>query len=206
MNELTSESIGIDLGIKDLAIVSNLDKPIKNINKTKKMKQLEKKLHRLQRSCARKYKMNNEVDKYNKTNNIVEIEKKIKLVYRKMTNIRLNHIHQATAMIIKTKPSRVVMETLNVKGMTKNRHLAKALQEQKLYEFKYQMKYKCEFNGIELVEADRFFPSSKMCSCCGNVKKTLKLRERTYRCEECGLVEDRDKNASINLANYNLVN
>jgi putative transposase len=108
-------------------------------------------------------------------------------------------------MIVKTKPSRVVMETLNITGMMKNKHLAKAIQEQKLYEFKRQLQYKCKFNGIEFVEADRFYPSSKMCSCCGSIKKDLKLSKRVYNCTECGYKEDRDKNASINLAKYKLV-
>ena len=97
------------------------------------------------------------------------------------------------------------METLNVKGMMKNRHLADAIAKQSFYEWKRQIKYKCERAGILLVEADRWFPSSKKCSCCGQIKKNLKLSDRIYRCEACGLVIDRDLNASINLANYKLV-
>ena len=119
-----------------------------------------------------------------------------------MTNIRQNHIHQTTAAIVKTKPSRIVMENLNVKGMMKNKHLAKGIASEKFYEFRRQMTYKCENNGIQLVFADRFYPSSKTCSCCGHVKENLKLNDRKYVCQACGTVIDRDLNAAINLANY----
>ena len=208
--KLTGESIGIDVGVKELAVVSSIEKPFKNINKTKTVKRLEKKKRRLQRKLSRKYdrlkseKAFKKGERLKKTNNIIKLEKQSKLVDRKLSNIRNNHIHQTTNAIVKTKPSRVVMETLNIKGMMKNKHLSKAIQNQCLYEFKRQMAYKCEFNGIEFVEADRFYPSSKMCSSCGAIKKDLKLSDRTYKCE-CGLVMDRDKNASINLANYKLV-
>lgn len=198
-------SIGIDLGIKDLATVNVLDKPIKNINNTKKVKRLKKRLRRLQRQVSRKYEINKEGSKFIKTKNIEKLEKEIKLLHRKLSNIRNNHIHQATSKIIKMIPYRVVMEDLNVSGMMKNKHLSKAIAEQCFYEFIRQMKYKCEFNGIEFVQADRFYPSSKTCSCCGNVKKNLKLKDRVYICDECGLEIDRDKNASINLGNYGLV-
>ena len=142
--------------------------------------------------------------KFIKTNNIIKLEKKIKLIYRKLTNIRDNHIHQSTSKIIKLNPYRVVMEDLNIKGMMKNKNLSKAIQEQKLYEFIRQMKYKCNFNCIEFVQVDRFYPSSKLCSDCGFKKKDLKLSDRIYKCDNCGLVIDRDKNASINLGNYKL--
>lgn len=197
-------SIGIDLGVKDLAIVNCLDKPIKNINKTKAVKQLKKRLKRLQRQVSRKYEQNKEGNKFIKTNNIIKLERKIKLIHRKLSNIRSNHIHQATNKIVKLRPYRIVMEDLNVSGMMKNKHLAKAIQEQCFYEFIRQMEYKCRFNGIEFVQVDRFFPSSKMCSNCGSIKKDLKLKDRVYKCS-CGLEIDRDKNASINLANYKLV-
>lgn len=204
--ELNDLSIGIDVGIKDLAIVSNLDKPIKNINKTPKVKKIKKRLKRLQRQVSRKYEMNRDGKKFNKTKNIIKLEKTIKKVHRILGCIRLNHIHQATNLIVKTKPSRVVMENLNISGMMKNKHLSKAIQEQKIFEFKRQMKYKCEFNGITFIEADRWHPSSKMCSCCGNIKRDLKLSDRIYRCDKCGFIEDRDKNASINLSKYELAN
>lgn len=195
-------SIGIDLGIKDLAIINCSDKPIKNINKSIKVRKLKKKLKRLQRQVSRKYEVNKDGKKFVRTNNIIKSEKQILLIHRKLINIRSNHIHQATSMIIKFKPYRVVMEDLNINGMMKNRHLSKAIQEQKFYEFIRQMKYKSEFNGIEFVQVGRFYPSSKTCSCCGNIKHDLKLRDRIYICDKCGLVIDRDKNASINLGNY----
>ena len=197
-------SIGIDLGISHLAIVNHLDKPIKNINKSKEVRRLKKKLKRLQRQVSRKYEMNKKGSKFVKTNNIIKLERQIKLVHRRLNNIRNNHIHQATSKIIKLNPYRVVMEDLNVSGMMKNKHLAKKIAEQKFYEFKRQMKYKCQFNKIEFFEADRWYPSSKTCSRCGGIKKDLKLSDRTYICNECGLVIDRDKNASINLGNYKL--
>ena len=198
-------SIGIDLGVKDLATINVLDKPIANINKTKKVRRLKKKLKRLQRQISRKYEANKNGNKFVKTNNIVKLEKQIKLLHRKLSNIRNNHIHQATNKVIKLKPYRVVMEDLNVSGMMKNKHLAKAIQEQCFHEFIRQMKYKCEFNGIDFVQVNRWYPSSKTCSCCGSIKQDLKLKDRTYKCNDCGLEIDRDKNASINLGNYGLV-
>ena len=197
-------SIGIDLGISHLAIVNHLDKPIENINKSKEVRRLKKKLKRLQRQVSRKYEMNKKGSKFVKTNNIIKLERQIKLVHRRLNNIRNNHIHQATSKIIKLNPYRVVMEDLNVSGMMKNKHLAEKIAEQKFYEFKRQMKYKCQFNKIEFALADRWYPSSKACSCCKNIKKDLKLSDRTYTCNVCGLVIDRDKNASINLGNYKL--
>ncbi len=197
-------SIGIDLGISHLAIVNHLDKPIENINKSKEVRRLKKKLKRLQRQVSRKYEMNKKGNQFVKTNNIIKLERQIKLVHRRLNNIRNNHIHQATSKIIKLNPYRVVMEDLNVSGMMKNKHLAEKIAEQKFYEFKRQMKYKCQFNKIEFALADRWYPSSKTCSRCGGIKKDLKLSDRTYNCNVCGLVIDRDKNASINLGNYKL--
>lgn len=194
-------SIGIDVGVKDLAICSN-GMIFKNINKTKVVKQLEKGLRRLQRRVFRKYLKNKEGSKFVKTSNIIRIEKQIRLLHRRLSNIQNNHLHQATTKIVKTKPSRVVMETLNVKGMMKNKHLSKAIAQQGLYEFKRQIRYKCEFYKIEFVEADKWYTSSKICSKCGYKKTKLSLSERTYICEECGAVIDRDFNASINLSRY----
>ncbi len=212
--ELTSESIGIDLGVKDLAICSN-GKTYKNINKTKKVRKLKKKLKREQRKASRKLESNIESHKIIKgyrhpvysrplseCKNFQKQQKKIKLLHRKLANIRNNYLHQTTTEIVKAKLSRIVMETLNVKGMMKNKHLAKAIQEQKFYEFKRQISYKCQKYGIALVEVPTFYPSSKTCSCCGCIKRDLKLSDRIYRCNECGLVIDRDFNASLNLANY----
>ena len=199
--ELTGESVGIDVGIKDLAVCSN-GMTFKNINKTKLVKNLEKRLRRLQRKISKKYEMNKEGRKFVKTSNIIKLEKQIRLIHRRLSNIRNNHLHQATNKIVKTKPSRVVMETLNIKGMMKNKHLSKAIAEQCLYDFKVKLKYKCEFNGIEFVEADKWYPSSKTCSECGHIKSRLSLSERTYICEDCGVAIDRDYNASINLSRY----
>ena len=174
----------------------------KNINKTQVIKKLEKKKKRLQRKCSRKYEMNKIGDKFVKTNNIIKLEKQIKLIDRKLTNIRENYIYQTINTIIKEKPYRITMEDLNVEGMKKNKHLSKAISNQKFAEFIRIMEYKCEWMNIEFVQADRFYPSSKTCSCCGHIKKDLKLKDRTYICSECGLEIDGDFNASINLMNY----
>jgi putative transposase len=197
-------SIGIDLGVKALAVISFLDRPIKNINKTKKVRKLKKKLKRLQRQVSRKYEANKKDNIYVKTKNIIKLEKAIKLIHRRLANIRNNHIHQATSSIIKLSPYRIVMEDLNVSGLMKNKHLAEKIAEQKFYEFLRQMKYKCGFNGIEFIQVDRFYPSSKLCSCCGGIKKDLKLKDRIYACDKCGFTIDRDKNASINLGKFKL--
>ncbi len=211
--ELTGETIGIDLGVKDLAILSD-GRVYRNINKTHEVRRLVKKLKREQRKASRKVLQN--IKSYDKNRrprwkrplrecrNVERQNRKIRLLYRRINNIRTNYLHQTTSEIVKTKPSRIVMETLNVKGMMKNRHLSGAIAAQKLYEFKLQMQYKCEALGIELVEADRFYPSSKTCSHCGYIKKDLRLKDRVYRCPECGLVIDRDLNAAINLANYSV--
>ena len=197
----TNEGIGIDLGIKDLAICS--DKNIyKNINKTSKVKKIEKKRRRLQRQISRKYELNREGRSYKKTSNIKKLEKELLKVNQRLTNIRHNYLHQTTTEIINRKPIFIVLESLNVVGMMKNKHLAKAIQQQCFYEFYRQIQYKCLWNNIKFIEADRFYPSSKTCSECGSVKKQLKLSEREYICEECGCVIDRDYNASVNLMKY----
>ena len=200
--ELTNESLGIDLGIKELAICSD-GTIYGNINKTVKVKKLEKRLRRLQRKVSRKYQNNKEGSTFVKTCNIIKLEKEIKLLQRRLSNIRKNHLHQATSFIVKTKPRRIVIEDLNVSGMMKNRHLAKAIQKQGFYEFRRQLEYKTKNKGIELVIANRFFPSSKTCPNCGTINKDLKLSDRVFNCE-CGFSIDRDLNASINLANYNI--
>jgi len=202
--ELTGESIGIDLGIKDLAICSNIVEPYKNINKTNKIKKKEKKLRRLQRKVSNKYQLNKKGGSYVKTSNIVKLEKNIIKLHKNLDNIRTDYRHKITTEIVKTKPSRIVMESLNVKGMMKNRHLSKAIAKQGFFEFKTMIKYKAEKYGIEFVEADRWYPSSKTCSECGHVKTKLSLSEREFVCECCGTVIDRDKNASINLSRYKI--
>lgn len=198
---LTENLMGIDLGIKELAVVSYGKECIKfhNINKSKRLKQLNRKLKHLQRNLARKYRKN---VSYNETNNIRKEKEKIKRLYYRISNIRKNYLHQATHKLISLLPKRIVMEDLNISGMMKNHHLAKAIQEQCLYEFRRQMEYKCQWNDIEIVFAGRFFPSSKTCSNCGSYKKELKLSDRVFVCEDCGNVIDRDYNAAINLMRY----
>ena len=198
---LTDESIGIDLGIKDLAVCSN-EMKFENINKATKTKKQAKKLRRLQRKVSRKYEMNKNGKEYVKTGNIIKLEKQIRLTHRKIANARLNHIHRATTALVKTKPGRIVMENLNVKGMMKNRHLSKAISEQGFHLFLVILAYKCAIYGIEFMESDRFYPSSKTCCKCGHIKRDLKLSERIYKCPVCNNEIDRDYQASINLARY----
>lgn len=198
--ELTNISLGIDLGLKDLAICSD-GTVYANINKTKGVKKLEKKLRRLQRQVSKKYILNKKGGTFVKTSNIIKLEKEIQLLHRRLGNIRKNYLHQTTTKIVENQPFRVVIEDINMKGIMKNRHLSKAIAKQGFYEFRCMMEYKCQFNGIELVVADRFYPSSKTCGSCGNTNKNLKLSDRVYKCH-CGLKVDRDHNASINLAQY----
>ena len=200
--ELTGCSIGIDVGVKELAVCSNIEEAYKNINKTKKLRKIEKKLKRLQHKVSNKYEKNKEGRSYVKTGNIIKLEKNIKKLHRRLGNIRTDYRHKVTTEIVKTKPSRIVMENLNISGMMKNKHLSKAIQQQGLYEFSKFIKYKAERQGTEFVEADKWYPSSKTCSECGYVKAKLSLSEREFRCECCGAVIDRDKNASINLSRY----
>ena len=195
-----NEGIGIDLGIKDLAICS--DKNIyKNVNKSQKVKKLEKRKRRLQRSISRRYEKNKKGGSYCKTSNIIKSEKELLKLHHRLTNIRQNYLHQTTSEIVNRKPRFICIEDLNVNGMMKNRHLSKAIQQQNLYEFRRQIEYKSAWNNIPVIIADRWFPSSKLCSCCGNIKKDLKLSDRTYVCE-CGNVIDRDYQASLNLKRY----
>lgn len=200
--ELTNESIGIDVGLKDLAICSNIEEPFKNINKTSKIKKLEKKKRRLQRKVSKKYLKNKKGGSYVKTSNIIKLEKRIKKVCNRLDNIRNDYRHQTTTEIVKTKPSQIVVENLNICGMMKNKHLSKAIWQQGLYDFKKILKYKAEKHGIKFVEADKWYPSSKICSNCGEIKTKLSLSERVFKCECCGFSIDRDKNASINLSRY----
>ena len=196
----TNEGIGIDLGLKDLAICSD-GNTYKNINKTSKVKKIEKRKRRLQRSISRRYEYNKKGVCYKKTSNIVKREKELLKVTKRLTNIRRNHLHQITSEIVKRKPSFICIEDLNVSGMMKNKHLSKAIQQQGFYEFRRQIEYKSAWNNIPVIIADRFFPSSKLCSCCGVIKKDLKLSDRIYRCD-CGNIIDRDFQASLNLKRY----
>ncbi|SUQ53748.1 hypothetical protein CNEONATC25_03607 [Clostridium neonatale] len=197
-----NDGVGIDLGIKDLSICSDIDKPYKNINKTQKIRKLKKKKRRLQRKISRKYLINKKGDSYCKTSNIIKAEKKLLKLNHRLTDIRHNYLHQTTTEIINRKPKFIVLEDLNVKGMMKNKQLSEVVAEQCFYEFYRQIEYKSLWNNIKFIIADRFYASSKICSCCGAVKKDLKLSDRIYKCDNCNTVIDRDKNASINLYNY----
>ena len=195
-----SEGIGIDLGLKDLAICSD-GNTYKNINKTNKVKKIEKRKRRLQRSISRRYEKSRKGKIYCKTSNIIKREKELLKLSKRLTNIRHNHLHQITSEIVKRKPSFICIEDLNVNGMMKNKHLSKAIQQQGFYEFRRQIEYKSNWNNIPVILADRFFPSSKLCSCCGMIKKDLKLSDRIYQCD-CGNIIDRDYQASLNLKKY----
>ncbi|MGB4395073.1 MAG: transposase, partial [Tepidanaerobacteraceae bacterium] len=190
----------------DLAVVSTGQK-FENINKSSKVKKLEKRLKRLQRKLSKKYELNKiQIEggefRYRKTNNIKKLEFLVLKTHRRLKNIRHDYIHQITTFLVKTKPEYVVMEDLNTKGILQNRRLAKAVQEQMFREFIRQMEYKCQWNSIRFILADRFYPSSKTCSRCGSIKEQLSLSERKYKCNQCGFEIDRDLNASINLKNY----
>lgn len=213
--DLTDLVIGVDLGVKNLATLST-GEFIENINKSRRVKQLEKQLRREQRHLARQMQANTKGylttangDRkpiYKRPlelcSNIQETKRKIKLIHRKLHSIRMNHLHQTTFYLVKQLPKGIVIEDLNVKGMLKNKHLAKHIQNAMFYEFRRQLEYKCLQYGIYLVVADRFYPSSKTCSYCGSIKSDLKLKERVYKCDSCGLEKDRDLNAAENLAYY----
>ena len=190
-----NSGIGIDLGVKELAVVSD-GKIYKNINKSARVKKLEKKLRREQRCLSRKYENLKKGESAQK--NIQKQKLKVQRLHHRINNIRSDYINKVIAEIVKTKPSYIVIEDLNVKGMMKNRHLSKAVASQKLYEFRIKLKSKCDDNGIELRVVDRWYPSSKLCHRCGCIKKDLKLSDRIYRCG-CGYIEDRDFNAALNL-------
>ena len=196
----SKDGIGIDLGIKELAVCSDQQR-YPNKNKTQEVKKLEKRKRRLQRSISRKYEKNKKGGRYGKTSNIVKSEKQLLRLNHRLTNIRQNYLHQTTSEIIKREPKFICIEDLNVSGMMKNKHLSKAVQQQGFYEFRQQIGYKSAWNNIQLIIANRFFPSSKLCCCCGKIKKELKLSDRIYRCE-CGNVIDRDYQAALNLKQY----
>nr|DAQ36694.1 MAG TPA: endonuclease [Caudoviricetes sp.] len=191
-----SDGIGIDLGIKDLAIVSN-GTIYRNINKTAQIRKLEKQLRRGQRKLSSKSE-NLKKGEFTQRANIRKQKLKVQKLYHRMENIRTDHINKAISEIVKTKPSHITIEDLNVSGMMKNRNLSKAVASQKFYEFRMKLKAKCAEYGIELRVVDRWYPSSKICHCCGCIKKDLKLSDRIYRCV-CGYTEDRDFNAALNL-------
>ena len=192
----SKEGIGIDLGLKDFAIVSN-GKTYKNINKSAKLKKLEKQLIREQRSLSRKYE-NLKKGESTQRANIQKQKLKVQKLHHKIDNIRTDYINKTIAEMVKTKPSYITIEDLNVSGMMKNKHLSKAVASQKFYEFRTKLQAKCKENGIELRVVDRWYPSSKTCHCCGAIRKDLKLSDRIFQCD-CGYIEDRDFNAALNL-------
>lgn len=200
LNTIQTDGIGIDMGVKDLVIDSN-GKKYANINKTREVKQLEKRKRRLQRQISRKYGMNKKGERYQKTKNIEKAEKKLLKLYQRLNNIRHNHRLQTVNTIVNQNPSYICIEDLNVSGMMKNKHLSKAIQNQGLAEMRSLIENKASENNIPLIVADRWFPSSKVCNCCGQIKKILKLSDRTYKCD-CGYIEDRDVNAAKNLRDY----
>ena len=204
--ENINQGIGIDLGIKDFAVCSN-KQTYKNINKTQRVKKLEKKLLREQRKLSRKYeslKLRNKKEKGVVTRqNIQKQIVKVQILHRRIANIRTDYINKVVNDVVRNKPQFIVIEDLNVKGMMKNKHLSKAVAQQKFYEFRNKLTNKCNALGIELRVVDRFYPSSKLCYSCGSIKKDLKLKDRIYKCD-CGYVEDRDYNASLNLRNANI--
>ena len=204
LEEPINNGIGIDLVIKDLAICSD-GNTYKSINKTQNIKKLEKRKRRLQRSINKKYLNNKKGGRYYKTSNIIKSEKKLLKLNHRLTNIRNNYLHKVTSEIINRKPKFITIEDLNVSGMMKNKHLSKAIQQQKLYEFRKQLEYKCKWNNIELRIVDRYYPSSKLCHNCGQIKSDLKLSDRIYKCD-CGYEEDRDYNASLNLRDAKIYN
>lgn len=199
---LNDFGIGIDLGIKDFAVCSN-GKVYKNVNKSSRIRKLEKKLRREQRSLSRKYegykKTNNNLKGVAIRQNIQKQKLKVQKLHQRLNNIRTDYINKTISELVKTKPMWITIEDLNVLGMMKNRHLSKSVAQQKFFEFRTKLLVKCNEYGIELRVVDRFYPSSKTCHCCGNVKSDLKLSDRTYRCNKCGYMEDRDYNASLNL-------
>jgi putative transposase len=192
----SNEGIGIDLGLKDFAIVSN-GKTYKNINKSAKLKKLEKQLIREQRSLSRKYENLKEGESTQRAN-IQKQKLKVQKLHHKIDNIRTDYINKTIAEMVKIKPSYITIEDLNVSGMMKNKHLSKAVASQKFYEFRTKLQAKCKENGIELRVVDRWYPSSKTCHCCGAIRKDLKLSDRIFQCD-CGYIEDRDFNAALNL-------
>ena len=200
-----TKGMGIDVGLKEFVVTSNgIHK--KNINKTERVKNLEKKLIREQRKLSRKYeslklKNKNEKEDTATRRNIKKQIVKVQKLHQKLTNVRTDYVNKTINSIVKQNPSYITIEDLAISNMMKNRHLSKAIAGQKFYEFRVKLEYKCKLNGIELRVVDRFYPSSKTCSVCGAYKKDLKLSDRIYKCTECKSILDRDYNASINLEN-----
>ena len=194
-----TDGIGIDLGIKDLAVVSD-GRKFKNINKSSKVKRLEKRLRREQRCLSRKYESKKKGGKIATASANIEKQKlKVQKLHQRIKQIREDYENKVIHEIVKQKPRFITVEDLNVKGMMKNRHLAKAVAAQRFNCLLTKLKHKAEIIGIEVHMVDRFYPSSKTCHVCGHIHKGLKLTDRVYICPECGYTEDRDFNASLNL-------
>ncbi len=199
--KLAEEVVGVDLGLKTLAVCSNNIK-VENISKSKKFRKLYKKQRRLQKRVSRKYLMNKQGNKFVKTKNIIKLEVKLRKLQIRLNNLKQDFFHKETTKLVRTKLKEVVLEDLNIKGMMKNKHLSKSFQRSSLCAFRTMLVNKCSRDNIIVTEADRFFPSSKLCSKCGTTKEDLKLKDRTYDCSNCGNSVDRDLNASLNLKNY----
>ena len=195
---LTKEGLGIDLGLKEFAALSNGD-VFRNINKSSTIKKLEKKLKREQKALSRKLEAKKRGKKGENYSNIEKQKLKVQRLHQRLDHIRTDYLNQCISDIAKTKPSYITIENLNVKGMMKNRHLSKAVANQKLYEFRTKLNAKCKENGIELRIVDTWYPSSKTCHRCGKLKRDLKLSDRVFHCPHCGAVIDRDLNAALNL-------
>ncbi len=199
---LNDFGIGIDLGTKDFAICSN-GKTYKNINKTARIRKLEKSLKRQQRKLSRKYeslkKSTNNLKGAAIRQNIRKQKLKVQKLHHRLDCIRTDYINKVISELVKTKPAWITLENLNISGMMKNRHLSKAIAQQKFFEFRTKITAKCKEYGVELRFVDRFYPSSKTCHNCGCIKSDLKLSDRIYTCSECGYTVDRDFNASLNL-------
>lgn len=198
-----TDGIGIDLGVKEAAVCSD-GRVYHNVNRTSKVKRLEKRKKRLQRSIARKYKINKKGESYCKTANIRKAETKLRKLDKRLKDIRHDNVLQIASKITDRKPMFVILENLNVKGMLLNKHLARSIQEQTFRETRKWMEWECQKKQIPVVIADQWFASSKLCSHCGHKKTDLKLKDRIYRCDKCGYQSDRDFNASLNLKQYGL--
>jgi len=192
--------IGIDLGLKNLAICSD-GSIYHNINKTNNVRKVEKILKREQKKLSRKVISIKKGESTQK--NFVKQKLKVQRLYQRLTNIRTDYLNKTIHSMVKIKPAFIVIEDLNLSGMMKNRHLSKAVAQQKFFEFRTKLISKCKEHNIELRVVDRWYPSSKTCHVCGHIKKDLKLSDRTYRCSECGYIADRDINASLNLRDAN---
>lgn len=198
-DKLTDEVIGIDLGIKNTAILSNGD-VFENINKkSRRIRKIEKRKRKINKQIARKYRTNNNTE----SNNVIKMKETIRKMNKDLQNIRMDYNHKVATKIVRTKPRMIVMETLNIRNMLKNRNIAYMLQQQRLYELMTFIKYKAQGQGTRFIQTPVYFKSTQTCSNCGATHK-MELSERTYRCDICGYVEDRDINAAKNLRNFGM--